>query len=188
MPNLISCWGISISKTRGRLMQGVATMSHFDRASGSGMLRSAVILLLATALPSCSGTSRPAVQTSSSKPTVSYVYGDDQGLLDATQRAETFCAQYGAWPTATGSDSRSDGLHITFSCNQPRSSSPASSTVVMSSAPAALDYPYRDDRGLIDAVNQAQRYCMGFNANARSTRVTTNADGSRTVSFECQRM
>jgi hypothetical protein len=58
----------------------------------------------------------------------------------------------------------------------------------MSTAPAALDYPYRDDRGLIDAVNQAQRYCMENNANARSTRVTNNADGSRTVSFECQRM
>lgn len=46
-------------------------MSHFDRAFASGMLPSAVILLLATALPSCSGYSQPAVQTSSSKPTVS---------------------------------------------------------------------------------------------------------------------
>jgi hypothetical protein len=188
MPNLITCWGIAAGETSRRLMQGVATMSNFDRAFASGMLPSAVILLLATALPSCSGYSQPAVQTSSSKPTVSYVYGDDQGLLDATQKAETFCAQYGAWPTATGSDSRSDGRHVTFACNQPRSSSPASSTVVMSTVPAALDYPYRDDRGLIDAVNQAQRYCMENNANARSTRVINNADGSRTVSFECQRM
>jgi hypothetical protein len=116
------------------------------------------------------------------------VYGDDQGLLDATRKAETYCAQYGAWPTATGSDSRSDGRHITFSCSQPHVSAPPPSTVVLSTAPAPVNYPYRDDTGLIDAVNQAQRYCMGFNANARSTRVTTNADGSRTVSFECQRM
>jgi hypothetical protein len=41
---------------------------------------------------------------------------------------------------------------------------------------------------LIGAVDQAQRHCMGFDANARSTRVTSNSDGSRTVSFECERM
>jgi hypothetical protein len=162
-------------------------MSHFERVSASGILRLIVILLVATALASCA-TSRPAVQTSSTKPTVSYVYGDDQGLLDATQKAETFCAQYNAWPSTAGFDSRSDGRHITFACDQPRTSSPARSTVVVPPAPSLLNYPYRDDRGLIDAVNQAQRYCMGFNASARSTRVTNNADGSRTVSFECVRM
>jgi hypothetical protein len=168
-------------------MQGVETMSHFDRASTSRMLRSSVILLVATTLASCSGYSRPAVQTSSSKPTVSYVYGDDQGLLDATRKAETFCAQYNAWPTAAGFDSGSDGRHITFACDQPRTSSPAPSTVVVPHAPVALNYPYRDDRGLLEAVNQAQRYCMGFDASARSIGVTNNADGGRTVSFECER-
>jgi hypothetical protein len=152
------------------------------------MLRSTFILLGAAALAACSAYSRPAVETSSSKPTVSYVYGDDQGLLDATRKAETFCAQYNAWPTAAGFEARSDGRHLTFVCDQQRTSSPAPATVVVPPAPPALNYPYRDDRGLIDAVNQAQRYCMGFNANARSTRVTNNADGSRTVSFECKRM
>lgn len=163
-------------------------MSHFDRVTASGMLRSTVILLGAATLASCSAYSRPAVQTSSSQPTVSYVYGDDQGLLDATRKAETFCAQYSAWPTAADVDTRSDDRHVTFVCDQPRTSSPAPATVVVPPAPRALNYPYRDDRGLIDAVNQAQRYCMGFNANARSTRVTNNADGSRTVSFECEGM
>ena len=160
-------------------------MSHFERVFASGSLRLIVILLVATALASCAANSRPAVQTSSSKPTVSYVYGDDQGLLDATRKAETFCAQYSAWPSTTGFETRSDGRHVTFACDQPRTSTPARSAVVVPPAPAPLNYPYRDDRGLIDAINQAQRYCMGFNASARSTRVTNNADGSRTVSFEC---
>jgi hypothetical protein len=40
---------------------------------------------------------------------------------------------------------------------------------------------------LVDAINEAQRYCLGLNANARSTRVITNSDGSRTVAFECDR-
>jgi len=152
------------------------------------MLRSTVTLLMAATLASCSAYSRPAVQTSSSKPTVSYVYGDDQGLLDATRKAETFCAQYSAWPTAAGFDTRSDGRHVTFLYDQPRTSSQAPATVGVPPAPPALNYPYRDDRGLIDAFNEAQRHCMEFNANARSTGVTNNADGSRTVSFECERM
>jgi hypothetical protein len=163
-------------------------MPHFDRVTASGMLRSTVMLLAAATIASCVAPSQPAVQTSASKPTVSYVYGDDQGLLDATRQAETFCAQYSAWPTATNVDTRSDGRHITFVCDQPRPSSPAPATVVVPPAPPALNYPYQDDRGLIEAVNEAQRYCMRFNANARSTRVTTNADGSRTVSFACERM
>jgi hypothetical protein len=160
-------------------------MSHYERVSASGILRLIVILSMATTLISCATESRPAVQTSSSKPTVSYEYGDDQGLLDATRKAEIFCAQYGAWPSAAATDSRSDSRHITFACDQPRTSSPARSTVVVAPAPTLLNYPYRDDRGLIDAVNQAQRYCMEYNASARSTPVTNNVDGSRSVSFEC---
>ena len=167
-------------------MQGIKAMSHFDRITGSGMLRSVTILFAAATLASCSGHSRPAVQVDSSKPTVSYVYGDDEGLLDATTKAEGFCAQYSARPTATGFDQRSDGRHITFVCDQPRTSSPT--RVVVSPAPTTLNYPYRDDRGLIDAVNQAQRYCSGFNSNPRSYRVTNHADGTRTLSFECEGM
>lgn len=163
-------------------------MSHLDLIRASSLLRSSVTLLAAATLAACATTSRPAVQTSSSQPDVSYVYGDDQGLLDATQKAETYCSQYNAWPTASSFDSRSDGQHVTFSCDQPRNSSPASNTVVMSTAPAAYNYPYRDDQGLINAVSRAQQYCSGFNSNARSTRVTTAADGTRTFSFECERM
>jgi hypothetical protein len=63
----------------------------------------------------------------------------------------------------------------------------APTTVVVPSTQPPLVYPYRDDRGLVEALSQAQRYCLGLNANARSTRVTNNADGSRTVTFECER-
>src|SRR5678815_4340410 len=89
--------------------------SHFERVFTARILRLILIPLVATALASCTTNSRTAVQTSSSKPTVSYVYGDDQGLLDATRKAETFCAQYNAWPTAAGFDTRSDGRHLTLS-------------------------------------------------------------------------
>jgi hypothetical protein len=143
--------------------------------------------LTVTALAACTSYSRPAVQTSATKPTVSYEYGDDNGLIDATRKAETFCGQYDAWPTAVDFDRRSGDQHVTFVCDQPRVVAAAPTTVVVPSPQPPLTYPYRDDRGLVEALNQAQRYCLGLNGNARSTRVTNNADGSRTVTFECER-
>lgn len=143
-------------------------------------------LLAPLALGACSSRPRPAVQTSASRPTVSYSYGDDDGLLDATRKAESYCAQYGAWPNPVDFDKASGERQVTFACNQPRTAAQSSATVVVPSS-TPLTYPYRDDRGLVDAINEAQRYCLGLNANARSTRVINNSDGTRTVAFECDR-
>jgi hypothetical protein len=118
------------------------------------------------------------VQTSASKPTVSYEYGDDNGLIDATRKAETFCELCDAWPTAVDFDKRSGDHHVTFACDQRRVVATAPSTVVASPQPP-LAYSYRDDRSRVEAMSQAQRDCLGLNANARSTRVTNNAAGSR---------
>jgi hypothetical protein len=155
-------------------------MSIFDR--GTACLAT---VLTATALAACTSYSRLAVQTSASKPTVSYEYGDDNGLIDAARKAETFCRQYDAWPAAVDFDKRSGDHHVTFACDQPRVVAAAPSTVVVASPPP-LAYPYRDDQSLVEAMSQAQRYCLGLNANAGSTRVSNNADGSRTVTFECE--
>jgi hypothetical protein len=166
-------------------------MSHFDRVTGSWTLASGLFLCAAAALAvACAAPSRPAVQVASSRPTVSYVYGNDQALVDALGKAEVYCAEYNAWPTALGSDRRSDGRHITFACDQPRTVATAvapATTVVVSPGPTPVDYPYRDDQSLIDALNEAQRYCRGYNAIPRSTRVVNHADGTRTVSFACDR-
>jgi len=161
-------------------------MLQITRVTTQEMVRSTAILLAAT-LAACAGVRQPAVQTSASKPTVSYVYSDDQGLVEATRQAEGYCAQYSAWPTASNIVTESDGRHVTFSCDEPRTVTSAPATVVVPPAQQVVSYPYRDDPGLIEAANQAQRYCMGFNASARSTVVVNNADGSRTLTFECVR-
>lgn len=162
-------------------------MLQITRVSSQEMVRATGLVLAAT-LASCAGFRQPAVQTNASKPTVSYVYSDDQGLLEATRQAESYCAQYSAWPRSSDIVTQSDGRHVTFFCDQPRTVTSAPTTVVVPPAQQVVSYPYRDDRGLIEAANQAQRYCMGFNANARSTVVVNNADGSRTLTFECVRM
>ena len=158
-------------------------MSIFDRG-----IACLATVLTASALVACSSSPRPAVQTSASKPTVSYEYGGDDGLIDATRKAESFCQQYGAWPSAVDFDKRNGEHHVTFACNQPRVIASAPTTVVVPSPQPPLAYPYRDDRSLVEAMSQAQRYCLGLSANARSTRVTNNTDGSRTVTFECERL
>jgi hypothetical protein len=147
----------------------------------------ALALSAAAALTACAARERPAVQTAASKPTVSYEYAGDEALLNATRKAEAYCAKYGAWPTAEDFDDDDGVQHVTFACNQPRSTA-TSTTVVTAPSPPPLTYPYRDDRGLVEALNQAQRYCVGLNSSARSTRVTDNPDGSRTVTFECEHL
>jgi hypothetical protein len=162
-------------------------MLKITRVTAQEMVRATAIMLAAT-LASCAGFRQPAVQTNASKPTVSYVYNDDQGLVEATSQAESYCAQYSAWPRSSDIVTQSDGRHVTFFCDQPRTVTSGPATTVVPSVQQVVSYPYRDDRGLIEAANQAQRYCMGFNANARSTVVVNNADGSRTLRFECVRM
>jgi len=91
-------------------------MLQITRVTAQGMVRSTAIML-AVALVSCTEFRQPAVQTSASKPTVSYVYNDDQGLVEATRKAETYCAQSSAWATPSDIVTQSDGRHVTFLCD-----------------------------------------------------------------------
>ena len=68
-------------------------------------------------------------------PTLARSYAEQKSLffngllVEATSQAETYCAQYSAWPRSSDIVTQSDGRHVTFFCDQPR-------TVM--SAPAGL--------------------------------------------------
>ena len=148
-------------------------------------------LVAASTLAACAVYSPPAQPVSATKPSITYAYRDDAGLIDATRKAETYCMTYNSWPRTTDIFSAPEGgRNVTFVCDQPRAATVASAVSPSVGIPAqpSVNYTYRDDRGLIEASNQAQRYCAGFTAHARSTLVTTNVDGSKTISFECVRM
>lgn len=144
--------------------------------------------LLATTLSGCAAYHQPAQPVAVTKPTITYAYSDDAGLVDATRKAETYCTAYNSWPRTSDIYSRPEGgRNVTFVCDQPRAGTVASSSVGIPAQPS-VNYTYRDDRGLIEASNQAQRYCAGFNSHARSTLVTSNPDGSKTIAFQCDRL
>jgi hypothetical protein len=143
---------------------------------------------LAVALSACAAyTPPPAQPVSATKPTITYAYANDAGLVDATRKAETYCMTYNSWPRTSDIFSKPEGgRNVTFVCDQPRAATVASSSVGVPAQPS-VNYTYRDDRGLIEASNQAQRYCAGFNSFARSSLVNTNVDGSKTITFVCDR-
>src|SRR6266536_5930148 len=65
--------------------KGVKAMAYFNRVIPiPEIVWPAAVLLAAAALGACTVYSRGAVQTQATKPVVSYVYSDDEGLMEAT--------------------------------------------------------------------------------------------------------
>jgi hypothetical protein len=50
----------------------------------------------------------------------------------------------------------------------------------------ALTYTYRSERELLDTSRRADAYCMQYGQRMVATSsIVTNADGSRTVTYQC---
>lgn len=161
-------------------------MMHCNSGGIRRIAQTGTILLLGSALAACAGPYGRAQTVQEDAPSVTYKYTDDEGLVDATIKAETYCREYNAWPTNAGMRVDADGSgEVTFHCNQTRAETYAGTRQLPSDV--TVDYTYRDERALIDATTQAQRHCASYGAEARSRTVGTTADGTRTVVFECVR-
>jgi hypothetical protein len=57
---------------------------------------------------------------------------------------------------------------------------------VQSSNPT-VTYNYRTDQELLQANQNATTYCNQYQTTPRTTNITNNQDGSKTVAFECVR-
>lgn len=157
-----------------------------DSARTGRVTRGALVLLLSAMVASCGTTGGRAIPVQETAPSVSYDYTGDEGLIDATFQAEAYCRQFNSWPTTTSMDVASGGgSTVTFVCDQTRATAYTGTQPPPLPANPTVSYSYRNDQGLIDATNQAQRHCADFGAHARSYTVTTGADGGRTVVFEC---
>lgn len=162
-------------------------MMHLDTDSAGRVLRSLSAFLLCAAVAACGTTSGRATTVQESNPSVTYDYSDDEGLVDATIKAEAYCRQFNAWPTTAGSQLSADGRKgtVTFRCDQTRTAAYSGSQPPPLPADPTVNYRYTHDEDLVEATVRAQRHCARFGAEARSSTVTRGVDGDRTIVFEC---
>jgi hypothetical protein len=144
----------------------------------------AAVVLASLAVASCAP-SHSLQQVKTSNPSVTSEYRGDQELLQAQQNAATFCNQYSSAPRPARFTSGSNGQsnNVVFECDPDlRTAAPAQQAFDPN-----LTYRYRTDQELLDASWNAQTYCMNNGSQRTVSNTRTNADGSRTVMFQCTR-
>lgn len=136
------------------------------------------IAFAALLLASCSMPGAPR-QVDASNPSVTYKYANDDQLIEANQRAITYCGQYESMPSQ-GRFSRDPGGSniVVFECI---SGTPSSAPTTNS----GLTYNYRTDQELLDVSRNAQTYCVNHGSPEMDSTITRNSDGSKTVTFSC---
>ena len=122
-------------------------------------------------------------QVEASNPTVTYKYRNDDELIQANQRAITFCQQYPSSLPRTASFSNDSGGSriVVFECVP---------TTTFAATPLRqpntdLTYNYRTDQQLLDASREAQVHCLNNRLPEMDSNITVNADGSKTVTYRC---
>ena len=139
----------------------------------------AVALLAAGAVASCGPWPSSQQPVQSSNPSVTYNYRTDQELLQANQNATVFCSQYQTAPRTANIRNNPDGSKaVVFECV--RTALPAPAPVHPN-----LSYTYRTDQELVQASQNASAYCLKYGSQPMTSRMVTNSDGTRTVTFQC---
>jgi hypothetical protein len=139
----------------------------------------AVAVLAAGAVASCAPFSSSPQPVQSSNPSVTYTYRTDQELVQANQRATTYCSQYQTAPRTANITTNPDGSKaVLFECVR---------TTLPASAPASpsQSYSYRTDQELIQASQTANAYCLRYGSQPMMSNIVTNPDGTKTVTFQC---
>jgi hypothetical protein len=140
----------------------------------------AVAVLAAGAVASCAPFSSSPQPVQSSTPTVTYNYRTDQELIQANQRATTYCSQYQTAPRTANITTNPDGSKaVHFECV--RTTLPASAPT-----PPSQSYSFRTDQELIQASQTADAYCLRYGSQPIMSGIVTNPDGTKTVTFQCR--
>ena len=158
-------------------------MSSFVLAKRHSAKAASIAALFAALLvPACVAPNSAPQQVKASNPSVTYKYRGDQELLQANQNAMTYCSQYrSAARTKSITDSDDVGKTVVFECD-------AMPPVVMTGQPynPNVVYSYRSDQELFDSSRNAEIYCMNNNATHRAmSTITTNPNGTKSVTFQC---
>lgn len=148
----------------------------------------AALLALATVVSGtvagCVASSGPR-QVRAENPSVTYTYRTDQDLLQASQNAANYCAQYQSVQRTSRISNNSDGTNtVIFDCVKTTTvAAPVPAPVPVPASPG-MTYTYRTDQELLDASRNAEASCMRYGTPMTST-ITTNPNGTKTVIFQC---
>jgi hypothetical protein len=143
-----------------------------------------VVALAGLMIASCASTrSSSPEQVAASNPTVTYEYRNDDELIQANQRAITFCNQYQALPRAQSFDNDEEhhNHRVIFECVG--ASTFASAPLRQSNSD--LTYNFRTDQELLDVSRDAQVYCLNSGAPEMDSNIVIHSNGSKTVTFRC---
>jgi hypothetical protein len=157
-------------------------------ALASSRVRAVCLTGIAVAmLAGCTSLRQHSEQVSSQSPEVTYEYSTDNGLLEASAKARDYCAQYATTPSMVGSITRNpDGSNnVTFVCVR-SGFAPTDQTVQVFPAPPSppRGYVYSTDSQLLGAIQSADAYC-NRSGQASATSITTNSDGTKSLTFQC---
>jgi hypothetical protein len=154
-------------------------ITHTHRFMKVAFRTTAVFAALMTA--SCASTRSSPQQVDVSNPTVTYKYRNDEQLIEANQRAMTYCDQYQSVPQTGhfGRDS-SGGNIVVFEC-LPRSAAAAPQRQFNSD----LVYNFRTDQELLDVSRDAQAHCLNSGQPEMDSNIVVNSNHSKTVTFRC---
>jgi hypothetical protein len=146
----------------------------------------AVMLLVAAAgtLTACVGSGGPR-QVRAENPNVTYTYRTDQDLVQASQKAAAYCAQYQSVQRTARISNNADGTNtVVFDCVKTTAAGTPAPTAVPAPVTPGMTYTYRTDQELLDASRNAEAYCMRYGAPMTSS-IITNPNGTKTVTFQC---
>jgi putative hemolysin len=155
-----------------------------DDEKDLNIMKTAYILpAMATAatlmLAGCGSPRHEPREVAAANPTVTYKYHGDQELLQANEKAETYCSQYKSVPRTVRIERGDDGRAAVFECV------PTGSMTTVETFNPNTPYTYHTDEELLDTSRSAQRYCTAHGGRAVET-VTTAPDGSRSVTYSCR--
>ena len=129
-------------------------------------------------LASCATQPSSPQQLGTSNPSVKFQYRNDEELIQANQRAATFCDQYLSVPRTTSISNGPDNSRIVvFECAPP-AAQPGQIN-------PNLTFNYRTDKELLDAAYSAQIYCRRSGPQQVTSNIVSNPNGTKTVTFRC---
>ena len=133
-------------------------------------------------IASCVSTRSSPEQVEASNPTVTYKYRNDDELIQANQRAITFCQQYpSSLPRTASFGTDSGDKVVVFECVPAATFAPAP----VRQPNADLTYSVRTDQDLLDASREAQMHCLNNGLPEMDSNITVNSSGGKTVTFRC---